>query len=336
MISKYHFFFHENFRSLADFDRQESNDFDLFFSAYTDEESIKKTFGTVKSDEKVWIIFPEYGFKDTSLPEHRSLFNFSYTDENIKEAEFARKLFDNYFDDFKSKKICIDVSGFIKPYLIFLLIFLKEKGVTSIELLYSEPVAYVDASFTSFSGKDSEVSVRDIVTFANLYPSKSQDDLCIINVGYDSRLVNKVLSHNSPKTKMPLIGFPSLQPIMYQENIINLEKSNDQFGITPSDELLYAPANNPFITAYVLSKYIKKYVGKAKKITNIYLSPLATKPQALGMLLFYLFEKSEYEDKGIAIHFTYPFSSSYAPKSSEGIFQLNQYTLDFELFDKLH
>lgn len=78
---------------------------------------------------------------------------------------------------------------------------------------------------------------------------------------------------------------------MYQENIINLEKSNGYLGLDPTDDLLYAPANNPFITAHIVSKYIKNYRQENNNISNIYLSPLATKAQTIGLTLFYLFEK---------------------------------------------
>lgn len=334
MFSKYHFFLHENYRELIAFKDSQANHFDIFISAYTKEDSIIKTFGAVNAINKTWIVFPEYEITANEIPQE-NCYLFQFKDENIKESELAQEVFSRYIEGKEDQRICIDSSGFIKPYLIFLLIYLKEKGIKEIQVLYTEPVSYKDAAHTSFSKKNSTVNVRDVVTFSNNYPPTGESDLCIVNVGYDSRLVDIVLSKISAKTKQPLIGFPSLQPIMYQENILNLLKSDGELGIDSNDELLYAPANNPFITAYVLSKFIKKHVDYSKNIKNIYLSPLATKPQAIGMALFYLFENYEYESKNITIHFTYPFSSSYSPISSEGIFRINIYSIEFELFEKL-
>ncbi len=51
----------------------------------------------------------------------------------------------------------------------------------------------------------------------------------------------------------------------------------------------FAPANDPFVYAQV-PKEIVDAENMKKKITNLYLCPLATKPIVLGLTLFYLME----------------------------------------------
>lgn len=51
-------------------------------------------------------------------------------------------LFKEKLEDKIDLNICIDATGFMKPYIIFLLILLKEKGFKKIDLIYTEPQSY--------------------------------------------------------------------------------------------------------------------------------------------------------------------------------------------------
>ena len=310
----------------------DSNKYDLFISAYTDEEIVKNTYDNIDANEKLWLIFPEYKLNLEGIDGEK--FNPALKDDNTKEADYISEMYYCYMAKNIGQRICIDTTGFNKPYLIYLIIFLKEMDIKIIDFIYTEPQKYVKGNKTEFS--KSSIRPRDIVTFDESFPSRGENDLFIINVGYDSRLVKRVLEGKCAKIK-PLLGFPSLQPIMYQENIINLIKSKSELGINENEELLYASANHPFITAQVVSEYVEAYIETygLDEIKNIYLSPLATKAQTIGMTLFYIFEKEKYQKKDISIHIRYPFTNKYSSSSSEGVFRINKYTIEFDLFDKI-
>ena len=68
-------------------------------------------------------------------------------------------------------------------------------------------------------------------------------------------------------------------------------------------------------------RIIKEYVEN-NPYTNLYLAPLSSKPQALGMALFFLWEKG-YE-KNISI--IYPMCKDYLKDNSEGIARIWRYS----------
>ena len=71
--------------------------------------------------------------------------------------------------------------------------------------------------------------------------------------------------------------------------IIKTEKASEELGhpnFNDFDFNIFAPANDPFVTAQELKLFIEKLNGR-KEITNIYLSPLSTKAQALGFALYF-------------------------------------------------
>jgi len=348
LISPYHLFKYKSYRKINDFITEHQNQYDLFISAFTYEEIVTTTFANLNSNKKVWLIFPEYHIDISKIDGKTFMCN--EVNENIKESEYICAMYNEYIKGNENMKICVDTTGFNKPYLVSLIIYLKIQGIKEIDFIYTEPKLYQEKDKTQFSTlenidakkekkKDVEMIIkpRDIETGNNYYSNAGQNDLFIINVGYDSKLVNSVINNVTARVKKPLLGFPSLQPIMYQENVLNLIKSKSDLGIEENEELLYAPANNPFITAHVISEYIEKYVKENNKntIKNIYLSPLATKAQTIGMTLFYIFEQEKYEDIDINIHIHYPFTDSYSASSSEGIFRINKYTIEFDLFDKI-
>lgn len=332
MISPYHLFQANSYRDITDFCKDENNSYDIFISAYTNEDIVQTTYKKIHANKKIWLIFPEYTIDENSIDGEK--FITDKIDENTKEADYISEMYNVYIAPDTKKRICIDSTGFNKPYLIFLIFLLKERGLQAVDILYTEPQSYPDGSKTKFS--EDTISPRDIVAFNEYFSGRGESDLFIVNVGYDSRLVNRVINDVRAKIK-PLLGFPSLQPIMYQGNILNLIKSKSDLGIEENEELLYAPANHPFITAHVISEYVKSYVTAcdADEVKNIYLAPLATKAQTIGMALFYIFEKEKYNSMDISLHIRYPFTNKYSASSSQGYFRINQYTVEFDLFDKV-
>jgi hypothetical protein len=82
----------------------------------------------------------------------------------------------------------------------------------------------------------------------------------------------------------------------------------------------FAPAFDPFVTAQIINEIIEENPNS----TNIYLSPLSTKPQTVGMALFYI---TNYNKLPISIVF--PYSKTYTSKHAEGIKRTWKYTVEF-------
>ncbi len=126
---------------------------------------------------------------------------------------------------------------------------------------------------------------------SGIHTSKDDNDLLIIAAGYDhSRIVDVATKKKGCKKKVLLFGFPAISPGMFQENILRAHEAEAAIEtecFKDMDSNIYAPAYDPFVTAQAISEYVEKQ-NKRAPITNIYLSPLSTKPHALGMAcIFY-------------------------------------------------
>ena len=54
-----------------------------------------------------------------------------------------------------NQKICIDITGFMRPHILYFLKFLKSKGVHHCDMIYSEPERYSRRADTVFRWKTS-------------------------------------------------------------------------------------------------------------------------------------------------------------------------------------
>jgi hypothetical protein len=149
--------------------------------------------------------------------------------------------------------------------------------------------------------------------------------LLTIGAGYEDKLIKEVADDKEMARKIVLLGFPSLSADMYQQNALRAQLASDALGDIGSTRN-FAPANDPFVTATVLST-IRSREDSVSRITNLYLSPVATKAQALGFVLFYL---SECQNQSVSIIF--PFNSRYARDSSEGTSTVWLYTIELPAF----
>jgi hypothetical protein len=111
---------------------------------------------------------------------------------------------------------------------------------------------------------------------------------------------------------------------MYQENLLRTEAVSDDYGAKVLRKTIFAPASDPFETAAVIKRYLEKN-NCMKKFANIYICPLSTKAQALGISFLYL--REEYLQKNVSV--IYPFSTGYSKETSQGIAKIWQYTFEF-------
>ena len=93
-------------------------------------------------------------------------------------------------------------------------------------------------------------------------------------------------------------------------------------GEVPQSQQRFAPASNPFVTASVLQAAVEDEAQR-RQTSNLYLSPLATKPQALAFALYYLTEL-----RGTASSIILPFPSGYPRSTSTGVAKIWKYTVE--------
>ena len=291
---------------------------DVFISAYVPGARTTRAYEQANAAHKWWLLFPEYGYGATDRPVG-NVFQGSSDDESSFIAEFWESL----PTDASKLRLCIDISGFIRPYLIFLVRWLLEKGVTKVDAIYSEPVQYQERELTKFSGNVVR-EVRQVSGCEGLHVPDNEKDVLIIGAGYEDTLISHVAESKAKATKLQLIGFPSLRADMYQENILRVRRAEESLGGTVNDETctFFAPANDPFVAASELSRTVQQW-EKRQGITNLYLCPLSTKVHVLGFALFYVTER-----RGTATSIIFPFEERYNQGASKGVARTWKYTVE--------
>lgn len=287
--------------------------YDIFLSAFDNCNRTKEIFNKVKSTQKKWFIFPQYrGIDD--LPTENV-----YNNQSLAESGYFEQFIQEFGDNnYQTKRICIDITGFIRPHLIYLLKFLSCSGVSQVDLLYTEPNQYKNADETKFSGYIDGIQDVEGCSSINNNPN-TDNDLLIICAGYDDDLIAKIAQNKGHcQKKYYILGFPSLQPDMYQESILKMENAKQSTG--EFKKIKFAPAFDPFVTMQIINEIIEENPNS----TNIYLSPLSTKPQTVGVALFYI---ANYEKLPVSVVF--PYSKTYTSKHAEGIKRTWKYTVEF-------
>jgi len=300
---------------------------DLFISAYNESERVNFVFNNVSCIDKHWIIFPEYDFNGLDIGALQGqIFDYSNKsdlDESEIIIDYYNEAARNYFES--KKRVCIDITGFIRPHLVFLIRLLEKEGIENIEFIYSEPSNYVKKENTLFS--DDFIEIRGITGCLNSHDPDTSNDILIIGSGYDHPMISRIAKAKPEAKKVQILGFPSLKADMFQENVLKVYEAEEDVSsvdFSVDDEnIILAPANDPFVTAEMISKFIKRE-EKKKPITNIYLCPLSTKAQTLGMALFYV---CECLTKPASMLF--PFSKKYSKETTQGISNILIYEVQF-------
>jgi hypothetical protein len=293
---------------------------DIFISAYTAAERVKRIFDKAAAGAKHWLIFPEYGFTGKECPDG------AFAATTRDEAEYVVAFWEQAIGDLAGRTICVDTTGFIRPYLMFFLRWFAERGVRRFDAIYTEPVIYSKREQTRFSD-EAVVEVRQVAGFEGNHNPDSSNDYLIIGAGYDHQLIAQVAENKEFSRKIQIFGLPSLRADMYQENVLRAYRAEEAVGRHTTDESgsFFAPANDPFVTASTLHEIISRIEGR-KPITNLYLSPLATKPQVLGFALYYLMEC-----RNKAASLIFPFCNSYDQETSTGVSRIWKYTVELPI-----
>jgi len=291
---------------------------DVFISAFNKTERVRKVYDAVNSIEKHWLVHSEYGFNTADIPTGGNVYA---APGLFREDDFIMQ-FVTHLPDLKGVALCVDISGFMRPHLMFFLLLLAQRGVTTFDALYSEPSQYSHRELTEFSLGD-VASVRPVAGFEGIHqPSLSHDeDVLIIGVGYEHELIRHVANSKNNARKLQLIGFPPLQADFYQENRLNTHRASEALSAVNESNPLFAPANDPFVTANVLQEEVDNQRLRGAK--NVYLCPISSRPQALGFALYYV-----YEGQNKAVSMLYPFASRYAPGAATGISHVWKYRVE--------
>lgn len=305
------------FRTPAELSTAKS--WDLFLSAFNATQRVKQLHEAVTARQKVWVVHQEYGFAPSEVPSDHAVYA---PDVRLREDEFIQALLDQHCPDLSSQSVCVDISGFMRPHLIFLVRALAERGVVAFDAIYSEPNQYVDRERTKFA-EGQVTEVRPIAGFEGSHgPSLSSDvDLLIVGAGYEHELMQHVAYAKTNARKLQMFGFPPLQADFYQENRLNAYRAAEAVSALNERQPLFAPSNDPFVTATVLQETV---VNQQKLgIRNVYLCPLASRPQALGFALYAMSMGPE-----APMSIIYPFSTRYSRDTASGISRLWLYQVE--------
>lgn len=284
-----------------------------FISSYNGSQRVNEIFSTVKCAQKHWLVCAEYNYSKEQLPSNDVV----TIPTPSREDEFINYYLEKHPIGLK-EPVAIDATGFLRPQLLYLLWSLSQAGLRSVDFIYSEPLTYIKGAETLFSGPEI-TEVRIVSGFEGSHIPQTDRDLLLVGCGYDQQLMEYIADSKAKARKVQLFPFPALRPHMYQENRLQTHKAAVAFGTV--DEHLFAPAHDPFATAQVLHDYWEK---KRTSVGNLYLSPLATKPQVIGFGIFYLFECQR---RPASIVF--PFTREYAKVTSDGLTEIWLYRVEF-------
>lgn len=285
---------------------------DIFISAYNPSDRVKTIHEKINSKNKFWFLLPEYKFNEVDfnwLPNiHLGI------DEDETEFDYIIRFFKSIDPELLKGSIVIDITGFIGHYVLALVIALKHMNITDCDIIYGEPLRYSKSERTKFSD-EAVLEVKQAIGFEGIHSTESTNDLLILGVGYDFRLISEVASQKEHSHKLLLFGLPSLRPDMFQESLLQASKVSEAVGPEASEpqHFHFAPAFDPFMTASKLSDMVTTHRLRTGP-SNIYLAPLATKAQALGFALFYLSECI-----GTPTSIIFPYCAMYMKETSEGL-----------------
>jgi hypothetical protein len=289
------------------------NQWDYYISAFRFDERVRRSFADIKAHRKDWLIFPEYKYVEDEYPK-------TGTGEYVvelsgkTESEIIHPYAKRVKAAAKNKHICVDITGFIRPHLMFFLKCLKREGIHKFDVIYTEPKWYKERELTKFSYK--VLDVRLVHGYEGIQELDDKNDLLIIGSGYDDQLIAAVANKKSSiRNKIQIFGLPPLSPAFYQENRLCAYRAED----VKDSEFDFAPAYDPFATAEKISNIVRQ-----KNPTNLYLCPLATKPQVLGFALYYLLER-----ENTATNIIHPFYESYSKETSEKVGRIWKYRIEF-------
>lgn len=280
---------------------------DIFVTVLNDSDRVNSVAESVSARNKnLWAV-PEYGYTQEEINRLPGVKALSGSDE----SEIMIDGFSSIMDELRGgASLCVDITGFMRSHILFMMWYLKSNGVRIFDVLYTEPSHYSTRGQTTFSQRIS--AVKQVRGFEGAHQVDTSNDILVLGVGYEDQPMGQVIRSKENARLVQLHSLPSLSADMYHESLIRL--GNISTISRPSDDSLYfSSADDPFVTADTL-RYALSEIESKRAITNIYLSPLATKVQTLGFGLFFLREAS-----GGKTSIILPTVERYSRKTSTGV-----------------
>lgn len=138
------------------------NAWEIFVSAFNDSDRVQEIFDEVPAVHKEWWIIPEYGYQQMELPANRTNKRVFLEDH---EADLVIAGVAPFISALKKgARLCVDITGFMRPHVLFLMYYLKSAGVNVFDLIYTEPQHYSRKAETAFS-LDEDSVVRQVAGF---------------------------------------------------------------------------------------------------------------------------------------------------------------------------
>ncbi|WP_312530025.1 hypothetical protein [Comamonas sp.] len=292
--------------------------YDIFISAFNSAVRVRSVFDKTPAIRKIWLIHPEYKYEENELPNSGELV------QPLQNGELEQiQALLEATGDLVGLRVCIDITGFMRHVLVFLIAKLNTLGVNNFTAVYSEPEAYSKQEATIFSNQ-STGKVRSIAGM-RLSNNEHAQDVLLLGVGFDHTLINEIMNNKDHFVVYPILGFPPLSPDMFQQSAIRASNSG---GPALEDAWItnrrFAPANDPFATAGVVAELLRKMDKTQPLPPNIYLSPLSTKVQALGFAIYWVLEGKR---RG-AVSMLLPECESYSKETSTGLKRLWTYEVE--------
>lgn len=306
----------------AESDWSSTPEFDLFLSAFNLSDRVRHVYDRVRATDKLWLIHHEYQIPSSLQPPEEAFSPAAQDESSYCLALFS--LLDQRYPALDQLTICLDSTGMLRPHLLFFLKLMHRRGVKRFHVTYAEPATYKRQENTTFSAGEI-YEVRPIQGYEGAPATDASSDFLVIGMGYDDRMIAEVAEDRAKADKHQVFGLPSLSADMYQQSVLRSRMAAEELSDPNFSEnnRSFAPASDPFGTASVLHDVITARRSQ-RRISNLYLSPLGTKPQVIGFGLYHIFECSSGEASLI-----FPFSNGYSPETGQGISKAWIYTIEF-------
>lgn len=185
---------------------------------------------------------------------------------------------DKYVIDIQNPKVTIDISTLIKWHLLILLRALDLKGLLNkCRFIYTEPKEYITELFQPLSFGIKKIFPIPLF-FGNFDFAK--DCLLVIMLGYEGNRAMGLLENIDPTECLLLIPRPAYNPEWEGRTE---EMNKEIINIVGQSNIKYINSRDPVLVAEGLKSILSNGYSKY----NCLISPMGTKPQALGLYLYW-------------------------------------------------
>lgn len=175
--------------------------------------------------------------------------------------------------------ISIDITTFTKRHLLFLLRAIDDLGIwSSIRIFYSEPEDYITDRYLPMS-----TGIRQINTIPGFVGTQplTKPAILVIFLGYEGDRAISLFENLDPNEVIVVIPNP---PYHLEWKGRTEEMNRHLIMLIGENRIEYTDSRNPFIIASELERIIEHYNLNE---WHLCIAPLGTKPQILGIYLFW-------------------------------------------------